>query len=228
MGSTGYVTFAEAAATLGVSVPRLRRVVDLGMVASDRVGSVRVLHEMQVEVLHDLPWPCSQAAMWSAEDAWAKIFDGDVVFEDVWRCWNRGHPRRLDASHGMRVGLLEAEGVVVGGAHAAAARGGLYEPGFDNLRIYHPSSATADLIDMGVERLSGDIVLWEVPGRLWAALDKAARPADVLVSGYRPIDVDHARYVPEHAAALDMAMSPQPRERKHGWRLIADPSLLVS
>ena len=215
MAVAGLMTLAEAGAVLGVGDEQVRRYVQRGLLPATKLARTWVVPAANVHGLKDgrprRGRPLSQRA------AWDRILSGAVDLDDPQRYVNRGAVSRWSGTAGMVAELLERSDVVVGGIHAAAVHGALLDPLPDEACVY-VAEASVNARDAGLSPMRGlaadplgAVVARAVAAGDWARLRESATTAEGL--RHPPVRSPSVLYAPPPVAALDLVVSPHPREQ---------------
>ena len=183
-----------------------------GPAASLGVANAWLLPAGEVHALAGAPprggRPLSEAA------AWRDILAGSIDFDDPHRYINRGALGRYSAGSGMVSALLASPDVAVSGMHAAAAYVDMLDPLADEAHVYieqdwqqrlqHPHP----ICGLAPDPL-GRVLVRSVSAERWRMLQ--ARSAAGAVRG---ADNGGGVVAPAAVVALDLCVSPHPRERR--------------
>ncbi len=212
------ISIAEAAKLLGVGVEQARRYVRNGDLPAARFGnSLAVSRASVLGLRHGRP---SRGRPLSSRRCWEKIANGDVDIDNPSWYRNRGALSRWNVNP---ADLEEAErdpDVIVSGVAAGHHYGALLPPLPDAGALYVRKSRFAD------PELN--------PGGMLGAAQGGDPFAKVAVRAIADQDwgialqacehSDGVRFAPPAAAALDLAVSPEPREQDVAVWLIQDLS----
>ena len=206
------MSLAEAGRVLGVGAEQVRRYLHRGLLPAARVANAWLLPAGEVHALAAAPprggRPLSEAA------AWRDILAGSVDFDDPHRYVNRGALSRYSAGSGMVAALLASPDVAVGGMHAAAAYADMLDPLADEAHLYieqgwqqrlerpHP------MYGLGADPL-GRVLVRSVSADGWRSLRaRCAAGAVRRAAGGAGV------VAPGSVVALDLCVSPHPREQR--------------
>ncbi len=207
------LSLVEASHVLGVGPEQVRRYLHRGLLPAAKIANAWVLPAAEVHALAEAPprggRPLSQAA------AWRSILAGSVDFDDPCRYANRGVLARYSGGVGMVTALLASPDLVVSGMHAAGAYVDLLDPLPDEAQVYieagwqqradsrHPMRGLAadPLGRVLVRVLSPDN--WRILRAHSAAAGPLQRPGSEV-----------SFVAPAAAVALDLCISPHPREQR--------------
>ena len=210
MAFADLLPLSAAAEMLGVGPEQVRRYVQRGLLPADKIGRMWLVPAAHVTGLR-----CGQPRRGrplSSGAAWKAILAGDVDVDDPWRHSNRGAITRWVGTPAMIADLLLRTDIVVSGVHAARARhGALLDPLAEEAQIYADAHAGTDPLRGFVRSGTGSLIVRAVAPAGWQLLLSAARPSDdpsTLAFGS-----PHTLYAPAAAVALDLAISPHPREQ---------------
>ena len=206
-------SLAEASRVLGVGPEQVRRYLHRGLLPAAKIANAWVLPAAEVHVLAEAPprggRPLSQAA------AWRSILAGSVDFDDPCRYANRGVLVRCSGGTGMVSALLGCPDVVVSGMHAAGAYVDLLDPLPDEAHVYiedgWPQRADSrhPMRGLAADPL-GRVLARALSPDNWHTLrahSAAARPLQRQGS-------EGPLLAPAAAVALDLCVSPHPREQR--------------
>ena len=215
MASTGFVTLAEAGSLLGVGGEQVRRYVARGLLPATKIANAWVLPAAHVDAFRaGVPRdgrPLSQRAAWDC------IVSGDIDLDDPHRYINRGDLSRWKGTSGTITDLIARDDVVVSGIHAALVYGALLDPLPTEAQLYvEPQSPVISgsglLAGIGlVPDPLGTVIVRSVGAESWNMLRTASSPCGEATRN--PGLPPSALYAPPAAVALDLALSPHPRER---------------
>ena len=153
--------------------------------------------------------------------AWRSILAASVDFDDPHRYENRGALARYSAGSGMVSALLGCAEVVVSGMHAAAAYADMLDPLADEAHLYieegwqqrlgprHPMRGLAP-------SPLGRVLVRAVSGPNWEALRERS-----VAAAMRGAHNGSGLVAPAPAVALDLCVSPHPREQQVAGAIIA-------
>lgn len=207
-----FVPLRDAARILGVGAEQVRRYVHRGILPAEKIGNVWLTDAAHVRGLRFAP-PRSGRPL-APQAAWASILAGNIDIDDPWRHANRGEITRWHAATDQIADLLCHPDVIVSGVHAAQVRGALLDPVPDEAQIYVAATTDADRTGSldGLTRSGfGSLLVRCVDPSAWPQLHAASSPApdpDRLQFGSPA-----TRYAPPPLVALDLAVSPHPREQ---------------
>ena len=212
------ISIAEAARLLEIGVEQARRYVRNGDLPAVRFGnSLGVPRANVLGLRHGRP---SRGRPLSSRNCWEKIANNDVDIDNPSRFRNRGVLSRWSIN---RDDLSEAgknPGVIVGGVAAGHHYGALLAPFPDAGVLYVRQSEFADpsedpLGPLGAAR-GGDpfakVDVRVVANDYWNIVIQASDYANGI------------RFAPPAAAALDLAVSPDPREQDVAEWLVEEMS----
>ena len=206
------MSLAEAGRVLGVGAEQVRRYLHRGLLPAARVANAWLLPAGEVHALAAAPprggRPLSEAA------AWRDILAGSVDFDDPHRYVNRGALSRYSAGSGMVAALLASPDVAVSGMHAAAAYADMLDPLADEAHLYieqgwqqrlerpHP------MYGLAADPL-GRVLVRSVSADGWRSLRaRCAAGAVRRAAGGAGV------VAPGAVVALDLCVSPHPREQR--------------
>lgn len=212
------MSLAEAAHVLGVGAEQVRRYLHRGLLPAAKIANAWVLPIAEVHALAEAPprggRPLSQAA------AWRSILAASVDFDDPHRYENRGGLARYSAGSGMVSSLLASSEVVVSGMHAAAEYVDMLDPLADEAQLYIEQGwqqrlgAQHPMRGLAASPL-GRIQVRAVAESSWEALRECSGVAAV-----RAAENGAGLVAPAPAVALDLCVSPHPREQRVGGAII--------
>ena len=158
--------------------------------------------------------PLSQPA------AWRSILAASVDFDDPYRYENRGVLARYSAGSGMVSSLLARSEVVVSGMHAAAAYVDMLDPLADEAQLYIQEGWQQRLDPLhpmrGLAPSSlGRVLVRAVSEASWEELRERSGVAAV-----RSADNGAGLVAPAPVVALDLCVSPHPREQRVAGAII--------
>ncbi len=217
MSPVDMVPLSAAAAILDVGAEQIRRYIRRGLLPADKVGAVWLTPAAHVRALQF--GPPRPGRPLTAPAAWESIRDGDIDIDDPWRHANRGEISRWTGTPGAIADLLCRHDVVVSGVHAAHVHGALLDPLPDEAQIYVAQPALSEYPECaGVGGLPGlvrsglgAVVVRAVPAAAWPQAVAVSRHAEEPAR--LPFGSPLTRYVSCAAVALDLAVSPHPREQ---------------
>lgn len=206
------MSLAEASHVLGVGAEQVRRYLHRGLLPAMRVANAWLLPAGEVHALAAAPprggRPLSKAA------AWRDILAGSIDFDDPHRYVNRGALGRYSAGPPMLSALLASPDVAVSGMHAAAAYVDMLDPLADEAHVYieqdwqqrlehpHPMHGLA-------EDPLGRVLVRSVSADAWRMLQ-----ARSVAGAVRRADGGAGQVAPAAVVALDLCVSPHPREQR--------------
>ena len=206
------MSLAEAGRVLGVGAEQVRRYLHRGLLPAVRVANVWLLPAGEVHALAAAPprggRPLSGAA------AWRDILAGCIDFDDPHRYVNRGVLGRYSAGSPMVSALLASPDVAVSGMHAAAAYVDMLDPLADEAHVYveqgwqqrlehpHPMHGLAP------DPL-GRVLVRSVSADAWRLLRERS-----VAGAVRRAEGGAGQVAPAVVVALDLCVSPHPRERR--------------
>lgn len=208
------VPLRDAARILGVGAEQVRRYVHRGILPAEKIGNVWLTDAAHVRGLRFAPPRCGRPL--APQAAWASILAGGIDIDDPWRHANRGEVTRWHATAGQIDNLLRHPEVIVSGVHAAQVHGALLDPAPDEAQIYVSAASNADHIRPLAELTSsgfGSLLVRRVDSATWPQLHEAAAPAPD--PNRLQFGSPATRYAPPPLVALDLAVSPHPREQDH-------------
>ena len=208
------VPLRDAARMLGVGAEQVRRYVHRGILPAEKIGNVWLTGAAHVRGLRFAP-PRSGRPL-APRVAWASILAGDIDVDDPWRFANRGEITRWRAAADQVAEVVRRRDVVVSGVHAAQVHGALLDPAPDEAQIYVPADVDAGRFGLltGLARSGfGSLLVRHVDPAAWPQLQAAAEPAPD--PGRLRFGSPSTRYAPQPLVALDLAVSPHPREQDH-------------
>ena len=206
------MSLAEAGRVLGVGAEQVRRYLHRGLLPAARVANAWLLPAGEVHALAGAPprggRPLSEAA------AWRDIFAESIDFEDPHRYVNRGALGRYSAGSGMVSALLASPDVAVSGVHAAANYVDMLDPLADEAHFYieqdwqqrleHPHP----MYGLAPDQL-GRVLVRSVSADSWRLLQ-----ARSVAGAVRRADSGAGVIAPAAVVALDLCVSPHPREQR--------------
>ena len=152
--------------------------------------------------------PLSQTA------AWRSILAGRVDFDDPWRYANRGALERYSGGSGVVSALVDGHDSVVSEMHAAAAYADLLDLLVDEAQLYieagwqHRVDSLHPLRGLAADPL-GRVLVRALSPDIWAILRVHAASSDGAgPRGEVPL------LAPAAAVALDLCISPHPRDQR--------------
>ena len=206
------MSLAEASRVLGVGAEQVRRYLHRGLLPAAKIANAWVLPAAEVHALAEAPprggRPLAQAS------AWRSILAASVDFDDPYRYENRGALHRYSAGSGMVSSLLASSEVVVSGMHAASQYVDMLDPLADEAQLYieegwqqrldprHPMRGLAP-------SPLGRVLVRAVSEANWEALRERS-----VVAVVRAADNGAGLVAPAAAVALDLCVSPHPREQR--------------
>lgn len=206
------MSLAEAGRVLGVGAEQVRRYLHRGLLPAARIANAWLLPAGEVHALAAAPprggRPLSEAA------AWRDILAGGVDFDDPHRYVNRGALSRYSAGSGMVSALLASPDVAVSGMHAAAAYADMLDPLADEAHVYieqgwqqrleHPHP----MHGLAADPL-GRVLVRSMSTDSWRLLR-----ARCAAGAVRRAEGGTGVVAPGAAVALDLRVSPHPREQQ--------------
>ena len=212
------MSLAEAGRVLGVGAEQVRRYLHRGLLPAARIANAWLLPAGEVHALAESPprggRPLSEAA------AWRDIFAESIDFDDPHRYVNRGALGRYSAGSGMVSALLASPDVAVSGMHAAANYVDMLDPLADEAHFYieqnwqqrlahpHPMHGLAS-------NQLGRVLVRSVSGDSWRLLQ-----ARSVAGAIRLADNGAGVIAPAAVVALDLCVSPHPREQRVATAII--------
>ena len=207
------LSLAEASHVLGVGPEQVRRYLHRGLLPAAKIANAWVLPAAEVHALAEVPprggRPLSQAA------AWRSILAGSVDFDDPCRYANRGVLARYSGGAGMVAVLLGCPDVVVSGMHAAGAYVDLLDPLPDEAQVYieegwqQRAGSRHAMRGLAADPFGRVLVRVLSPDN-WRILREHSAAAGPLQR--QGSEVPHV--APAAAVALDLCVSPHPREQR--------------
>ena len=205
LADDGLMTAAEAGAVIGVTRQSVPHYVQRGLLPGTKLAN-------RLWVVPAGYVYCFVRPRWGRnllqQRAWDCILEGQVDLDDPHRYAYRGTVSRWSGEPDVVAALMKRRGVVVGGAHAAVARGALLDPLAGEARVYVAEAS----IDSGpsdtdptrglVADPLGEVVVRSVAADSWRRLRRCVKTQDGVL------------YATAAAAAVDMLLSPHPRERQ--------------
>ncbi len=204
------VSLEAAAAILDVSSEQARRYVQRGLLPARKIAGVWLVSAAHADGLR---WgrprpgrPLAPAA------AWERIIAGDIDLDDPWRYVNRGAISRWTGTPPMIEAMLAHDDIIVSGVHASRPYGGLLAPHPTEAAVYRRRPAEPDHSSYTARGTPtrglvpdplGGVAIRTVPDHIW----DLAKPHTIRD------DATGLRAAPAAAVALDLALSPHPRER---------------
>ena len=205
LADAGLMTAAEAGAVIGVSPQSVALYARRGLLPGTKRADVWWV--VLARHVYGFKRPRRGRPLLQ-QRAWDCILEGQVDLGDPHRYANRGTVSRWSGDADAVAALLKRQGVVVGGAHAAAAHGAQLDPLADAAHIYVAKMS----MNGGISEQSpmrglvgdplGEVVVRAVAADSWQRLSRRVKTHDGVL------------YAPAAAAALDMLLSPHPRERQ--------------
>ena len=184
-----------------------------GLLPAAKIANAWVLPAAEVHALAEVPprggRPLSQAA------AWRSILAGSVDFDDPCRYANRGVLARYSGGAGMVAVLLGCPDVVVSGMHAAGAYVDLLDPLPDEAQVYieegwqQRAGSRHPMRGLAADPL-GRVLVRALSPDNWRILREHSAAAGPLQR--QGSEVPHV--APAAAVALDLCVSPHPREQR--------------
>lgn len=208
------VPLRDAARILGVGAEQVRRYVHRGILPAEKIGNVWLTGAAHVRGLRFAPPRCGRPL--APQAAWASILVGDIDIDDPWRHANRGEITRWHANGDQVADLLRRPDVIVSGVHAAQVHGALLDPVPDEAQVYVTAATDAGGAELleGLTRSGfGSLLVRCVDPAAWPQLREAATLAPD--PGRLQFGSSATRYAPPPLVALDLAVSPHPREQDH-------------
>ncbi len=212
------MSLAEAGRVLGIGAEQVRRYLHRGLLPAAKIANVWVLPAAEVHALAEAPprggRPLSQPA------AWRSILAASVDFDDPYRYENRGVLARYSAGSPMVSSLLARSEVVVSGMHAAAAYVDMLDPLADEAHLYIQEGWQQRLDPLHPMRglapsPLGRVLVRAVSEATWEELRERSGVAAV-----RSADNGAGLVAPAPAVALDLCVSPHPREQRVAGAII--------
>ena len=207
------LSLAEASHVLGVGPEQVRRYLHRGLLPAAKLANAWVLPAAEVHALAEAPprggRPLSQAA------AWRSILAGSVDFDDPCRYANRGGLARYSGGAGMVTALLGCSDVVVSGMHAAGAYVDLLDPLPAEAQVYieegwqQSAASRHPMRGLAADPL-GRVLVRALSPDNWHTLRAHAAAAGPLQRQGSEVPL----VAPAAAVALDLCVSPHPREQR--------------
>ena len=215
MASAGFVTLDEAGRLLGVGSEQVRRYVARGLLPAMKFANAWVLPVAHVDAFGaGVPRegrPLSQRA------AWECVISGQIDLDDPHRYIKRGDLSRWTGTPGVVTDLVARDDIVLSGVHAALVYGALLDPLPTEAQVYvgplSPAISPSELLagaGLALDPL-GTVVVRSVGPESWDVLQTASIPFGEQRHnfGIPP----SALCAPMPAVAVDLVLSPHPRER---------------
>ena len=214
MSAAGLLSISETVDYLGVSNEQVRRYIQRGLLPAAKLANNWVIPSAQLQAF--AATRPSRGRPLSTNAAWAETLTGEADLNDPHRYMNRSVLTRWDATPGAIADLMLRSDVVVSGMHAAQYHGALLAPLPDEARIYVEQSAASDVTEGFVADPLGRVIVGVVEPDNWRTLQEASTPPRNPYSKPMPVTAPCA---PETVVALDLVVSPHPRERDVAERL---------
>ena len=208
MSAAGLLSISEAVDRLGVSNEQVRRYIQRGLLPAAKLANNWVIPSAELQAfVENRP---SRGRPLSSAVAWAEILDSEADINDPHRYTNRGVLTRWNGTPGAIADLMLRSDIVVSGMYAAQYFGALLPPLPDEARIYVEQSTASDVMEGFVADPLGRVIVVAVTAGNWRTLQTAStHPHDPYD---KPMPVT-APCAPETVVALDLVVSPHPRER---------------
>ena len=207
------LSLTEAGNLLGVGPEQVRRYLHRGLLPAAKIANAWVLPASEVHALAEAPprggRPLSQAA------AWRSILAGSVDFDDPCRYANRGGLARYSGGAGMVTALLGCSDVVVSGMHAAGAYVDLLDPLPDEAQVYiedgwqERAASRHPMRGLAADPL-GRVLVRALSPDNWHTLRAHSAAVGLLQRQGSEVPL----VAPAAAVALDLCVSPHPREQR--------------
>ncbi|MCQ3808643.1 MAG: helix-turn-helix domain-containing protein [Acidimicrobiaceae bacterium] len=215
MSAAGLLSISEAGDRLGVSNEQVRRYIQRGLLPAAKLANNWVIPYAQLQAFAAAR--PSRGRPLSSNAAWAATLNGEADLSDPHRYMNRSIVTRWEATPGAVADLMLRPDVVVSGMHAAQYHGALLAPLPDEARIYVEQSAAFDITEGFVADPLGRVIVGVVEPDNWGTLQQTSEPPRDPHSKPMPVT---AACAPKTVVALDLAVSPHPRERDVAKKLI--------